>query len=64
MVIPPTTRTIERSFSTLSRVKPWLRSTMMEQRLSGICMLSIHRQVIKNFNFVENVVNALNVIYN
>lgn len=32
---PCTTCTIERSFSTLGRVKTWLRSTMEEDRLNG-----------------------------
>lgn len=32
---PCTTCTIERSFSTLRRVKTWLRSTMVEDRLNG-----------------------------
>lgn len=32
---PCTTCTIERSFSTLRRVKTWLRSTMGESRLNG-----------------------------
>lgn len=43
---PCTTCTIERSFSTLRRVKTWLRSTMGENRLSGLCMLSVHRKRI------------------
>ncbi|KAF0747861.1 zinc finger MYM-type protein 1-like [Aphis craccivora] len=34
--LPPTTCTIERSFSTLRRVKTWLRSTISEERLSGL----------------------------
>nr|CAI5865604.1 unnamed protein product [Callosobruchus analis] len=34
--IPCTTATVERSFSTLRRVKTWLRSTMGEERLTGI----------------------------
>lgn len=46
--LPVTTATIERSFSTLRRVKTWLRSTMSESRLSGLCMLSVHRQKIAN----------------
>ena len=33
--IPPTTANIERSISTFRRVKTWLRSTIMEYRLSG-----------------------------
>lgn len=32
---PCTTCTIERTFSTLRRVKTWLRSTMVEERLNG-----------------------------
>lgn len=34
--LPCTTCTIERSFSTLRRVKTWLRTTMIQNRLSGI----------------------------
>ncbi|KAJ8913933.1 hypothetical protein NQ315_005731 [Exocentrus adspersus] len=41
---PCTTCTIERSFSTLRRVKTWLRSTMTEDRLVGLCMMSVHRK--------------------
>lgn len=37
---------IERSYSTLHHVKTWLNSTMTEQILSGLCMLSINKQVI------------------
>lgn len=35
MALPCTTATIERSFSTLRRVKTWLRTTMGENRLNG-----------------------------
>lgn len=45
---PCTTCTIERSFSTLRRVKTWLRSTMIEQRLNALCLLSVHRQMVNN----------------
>ena len=34
------------TFSTLRRVKTWLRSTMGEERLSGLCMLSVHREKV------------------
>ncbi|CAI6368778.1 unnamed protein product [Macrosiphum euphorbiae] len=43
---PCTTSTIERSFSTLRRVKTWLRSTMTENRLNGLCILSVHRKLL------------------
>nr|CAI5824713.1 unnamed protein product [Callosobruchus analis] len=39
--IPCTTATVERSFSTLRRVKTWLRSTMGEERLTGLCLMSM-----------------------
>lgn len=44
--LPVTTATVERSFSTLRKVKTWLRSTMSESRLSGLCMLNTHKQMI------------------
>jgi len=42
LALPVSTCTIERSFSTLRRVKTWLRSTTGDERLSGLCMLSVH----------------------
>lgn len=59
LALPVTTATIERSFSTLRRVKTWLRSTMSEKRISGLCMLSIHRQKIKDDeeNFIAQVID-------
>ena len=35
LAMPCTTATVERSFSTLRRVKTWLRTTMIESRLNG-----------------------------
>ena len=35
LTLPASTCTVERSFSTLRRVKTWLRSTMADDRLSG-----------------------------
>lgn len=55
--IPCTTATVERSFSTLRRVKTWLRSTMAEERLTGLCLMSIHRNYLKeNSEFIEKTV--------
>nr|CAI5836279.1 unnamed protein product [Callosobruchus analis] len=45
--IPRTTTTVERSFSTLRRVRTWLRSTMGEERLTGLCLLSVYRGIVK-----------------
>lgn len=48
LTLPATSCTVERSFSTLRRVKTWLRSTMSAQRLSGLCMLSVHRDKVNS----------------
>jgi len=39
---PATSCTAERPFSSLRRVKTWLRSTIGEDRLNGLCMISVH----------------------
>lgn len=48
IALPCTTCTIERSFSTLRRVKTWLRSTMTETRLNGLCRMSVHRKLLSD----------------
>lgn len=55
--IPPTTCTVERSFSTLRCVKTWLRSTMLEDRLSNLCLLSVHIEKVKGLNLEEKTLN-------
>ncbi|KAJ8893518.1 hypothetical protein PR048_006116, partial [Dryococelus australis] len=35
--------TIERSFSPMRRIQTWLRDTMSNSRLSGLCLLSVHQ---------------------
>ena len=42
MVLPVTSCEAEHSFSTLRRVKTYLRSTMAQERLSGLALLNIH----------------------
>ena len=53
------TSTAERLFSTLRRVETWLRSPMSDERLSGLCMMSVHREKINKDeqNFVGSVIN-------
>jgi len=43
--LPVSTSTAERSFSSLNRLKTYLRSTMSEDRLNGLALLNIHRVV-------------------
>lgn len=56
LIFPATTCSIKRSFSILRRVKTW--STMGDERLSGLCMLSVHRKKVQeNTKFINNVTN-------
>ena len=43
--IPITTCSAERSFSTLRRLKTYLRSTMKAHRLTGLALINIHREI-------------------
>ena len=49
MTFPAKTCSIKRSFSTLRRIKNWYRSTMSDQRLNGLCMLSVHKKRVNNY---------------
>lgn len=58
VTIPMTTSEAERCFSTLKRVKTFLRSTMGEDRLTALAMLSIEKQVISDMcDFNERVID-------
>lgn len=46
--LPVSVATAERSFSTLRRLKTWLRANMGEERLTGLALLNIHRDVVIN----------------
>ena len=62
IVTPMTTSEAERCFSTLRRVKSFLRSTTGNDRLSALAMLSIERKMIleaKDFN--KNVIDHFSV---
>lgn len=43
--VPVTTATAERSFSSLRLLKTYLRSTMKEERLNGLALMAIHKDV-------------------
>jgi hypothetical protein len=52
-----TTSECERCFSTLKRIKNFLRNTMDQDRLTALAMLSIEQKLVKNINnFNENVI--------
>lgn len=44
-VLPVSVATAERSFSSLKRLKTWLRSTMSQERLVGLALMHIHRDI-------------------
>ncbi|CAI6362993.1 unnamed protein product [Macrosiphum euphorbiae] len=44
-VLPVSTATAERSFSSLRRLKTYLRNSTSESRLVGLALLSIHRDI-------------------
>ena len=56
ITIPVTTSTAERSFSTLRRLKTYLRNNMNDARLNGLAKLNIHREIQVD---VEEVINYL-----
>ncbi|XP_070789602.1 52 kDa repressor of the inhibitor of the protein kinase-like [Pituophis catenifer annectens] len=43
LALPVTTCTMEKSFSTMRRVETLLTSTVVDDQLSGLCMMSAHR---------------------
>jgi len=43
--LPVSNASAERSFSSLRRLKSWLRSTMSEDLLTGLAMMHIHRGI-------------------
>ena len=43
--LPDTSCSCERSCSTLRRLKTFNRTTMLEERLNGLALLYVHRQV-------------------
>lgn len=52
--LPVTVACVERSFSTLKRLKSYLRNSMGENRLNGLAHLSIHREIpIKSSEVVD-----------
>ena len=54
LTLPVSTAGVERTFSTLRRLKTWLRSRMAEERLTGLALLHIHRDISIN---VDDVIN-------
>jgi hypothetical protein len=50
LTVPVTVASAERSFSKLKLLKNYLRSTMLQQRLNGLAMCSIEKDILNNIN--------------
>ena len=57
--LPVTSCEAERSFSTLKRLKTFLRSTMGEDRLNSLAVLNIHRDIC-NIVMEEDIEKLVN----
>ncbi|KAK9053582.1 hypothetical protein SSX86_024656 [Deinandra increscens subsp. villosa] len=51
LTIPVTVASAERSFSKLKLLKSYLRSTMSQDRLNGLAMISIESDMLENMNY-------------
>jgi hypothetical protein len=56
--LPVLTSTAERSFSILRRLKTYLLTTTAADRLNGLALMSIHRDISINID-AEDVINGL-----
>lgn len=59
---PMTTSESERCFSTLKRIKTFLRSTMTEDRLNALAMIAIERKMCQNKDFNTKVIDKFSQI--
>ncbi|KAI8572198.1 hypothetical protein RHMOL_Rhmol01G0179100 [Rhododendron molle] len=50
LTIPITVASGERSFSKLKLIKSYLRSTMSQERLNGLAMLSIEKDMVSKLD--------------
>jgi len=46
LVNPASSCSAERSFSSLRRLKTWLRSTMTQKRLNSVALCHIHQEIL------------------
>ena len=53
MTIPIITATAERSFSTLCRLKSYLRSTMTDKRLNNLLLIYTHKDLFNKLDLVK-----------
>ena len=57
LTIPITVASAERSFSKLKLIKSYLRSTMSQERLSGLTILSIEKEMLEKLKYKNLISN-------
>ena len=57
LTIPVTVASAERSFSKLKLIKSYLRSTMSQERLNGLAMLSIEKDLLEKLEY-KDLINS------
>ena len=55
---PVTTCTSEQSFSSMKRLKTYIRSTMISERLNGIALMCVHQEIVPD---IEKVIDLFEV---
>jgi len=60
ITIPISSATCERSFSSMRRIKNWLRTSMLQQRFSNLSILNIERDITNNLKS-EQILNKFNL---
>ena len=64
LVMPATSCECERSFSTLRRLKTWLRSTMGQERLNSTAIFHVHQDILDSLNLTEVCSNFIQASFN
>ena len=57
LTIPVTVAFVGRSFSKLKLIKSYLRSTMSQERLSGLAILSIEKKMLVKLEYKNSISN-------
>ncbi len=60
LVIPSSSATAERSFSTVRRIKTYLRSTMTQRRLNSLCIANIYAEEMEKLDINEIMATFVN----
>ena len=61
LTLPTTCCSAERAISKMAIVKNDLRSSMLNDRLKALCLMTIERTLLKNINFQDIVIDFANV---